>query len=118
MKQELKLLLAEALIQILGWRKEAFVFGLLHLDTRQRNIVRERAKMTIKLWFAVLRDGRWTCAKCGVRNWKNKEWGRPKMEVDHVVSLYNWGKTEWRNLQVLCAPHNKQKGTRIADYRK
>lgn len=117
-KTELKLFLAEALIQIIGWRREAFVFNLLNLDTRQRHILRERRRMTMALWYKVCRFYKWTCAQCGVQNWENKEWHKPKMEVDHAVSLWAYGKTEWANLQVLCKPHNRSKGIKSKDYRK
>ncbi len=116
-KDELKLFLAEALIQVIGWKREALVYKLLNMDTRQRNIIRERHKMTVSLWYKVLRYYNWRCARCQIQNWENKELTKPKMEVDHIVSLYNWGLTEWQNLQVLCKPHNRSKGIMNKDYR-
>ena len=108
MKHELKLFLAEALIQILGYKREALVFGLLNLDTRQRHIIRERRKMTADLWQRVIMHQSY-CLRCGSID---------NLQVDHVVSLYNWGKTEWNNLQTLCGKCNRRKGTRTADYRR
>lgn len=117
LQDEIKLFLAEAGVQILGYKREGLVFKILGLDTRQRNIIRERRKMTTSLWYEILNYYKWTCARCKMQNWKNSEPFKDKMEVDHVQSLYEWGKTEWKNLQVLCKPHNRQKGTKFRDYR-
>jgi len=114
-----KIWAADTAVQTFGWQHEQAIFDFFHLDTRQRNIVRERRRMkfNLKLWYKVLDHYDWRCARCGVQNWKNKEVGKAKMQVDHIQSLYAWGKTEWRNLQVLCAPCNRAKGIKTIDYR-
>lgn len=108
LKTELKLFLAEALLQLIGYKQEAFVFGLLNLDTRQKHILRERRKMTSTLWRQVIRRYPY-CLKCG---------STEKLAVDHIRSLFEYGKTEWGNLQTLCGKCNRSKGTKFADYRK
>lgn len=108
LKTEFKLGLAEALIQVLGYKREAFVFNLLRMDTRQRHIIRERRKMTADLWRRVIRQWPY-CLKCG---------SIESLQADHVVSLYHRGKTEWSNLQTLCGKCNRQKGIKTADYRR
>lgn len=107
-RTELKLGLAEAMLQVFGYKQEAFVFGLLKLDTRQRHILRERRKMTSTLWRQVIRRYP-ACLKCG---------STENLAVDHITALYFYGKTEWGNLQTLCGKCNRQKGVRYADYRK
>lgn len=112
-----KIWAAYSAVMLFGYQHEQAIFDLFGLDTRQRNIVRERYRMSPRLWYYVLNHYQWRCAKCRTQNWKNKEWGKPKMQVDHVKSLYNFGKTEWNNLQVLCAPCNRWKGVKNIDYR-
>lgn len=108
LKTELKLFLAEALLQLIGYKQEAFIFGLLKLDTRQRHILRERRRMTADLWRRVIR--KWPYyLKCG---------STESLQADHVVSLYSYGKTEWNNMQTLCGRCNRQKGVTTADYRR
>ena len=108
LKTELKLFLAEALIQVLGYKREAFVFNLLRMDIRQRHILRERQKMTSRLWHQVIRRYPY-CLRC-----KSTE----NLNVDHILSLYHGGKSEWGNLQTLCGRCNRQKGVTTADYRR
>lgn len=108
LKTELKLFLAEAAIQIFGHKHEGSVFKIFRLDTRQRNIIRERRKLTSKLWHQVIRRYPY-CLKC---------LSTENLQVDHIRSLYDWGKTEWGNLQTLCGRCNRRKGVSFADYRK
>lgn len=108
LKTELKLFLAEALLQLIGYKQEAFIFGLLNLDTRQKHILRERRKMTSTLWRQVIRRYP-ACLKCG---------STENLAVDHITPLFSFGKTEWGNLQTLCGRCNRQKGVTTADYRR
>ena len=110
-KDHLKLFLADALIQIIGFEREGLVYGLLRLDTRQRNILRERRRMTKSLWYEILNRDNWTCQRCQAFNYRNQNPWKPKLEVDHIKALYQWGKTERGNLQALCRDCNRRKGT-------
>jgi 5-methylcytosine-specific restriction endonuclease McrA len=109
--------LAEALKQAFGL-SERTAFYIVGLKSLWHHIQAERKLMTKDLWFKVMRYYNWTSAKSGIRNWENKEPGKPKMQVDRAVSLYHWGETEWSNLQVLTGPENRAKGTQDIDYRK
>lgn len=113
--QELKLFLASALRQF-GFPR-SWLRSLLGLTPLQIHVITEREKMTRELWFGVLKFYRWQCAKCKVINFYNEDPYKPKMEVDHIQPVSRWGKTEWRNLQVLCKPHNREKMTKTIDYR-
>lgn len=95
-----------AIKELRGWTK------------RQLHSFVERLKMTRSLWLAVAREFNWTCCRCGVQNLYNKEAYKPKMEVDHIKPLYLFGLTIWSNLQLLCKPCNRWKGTKWIDYRK
>ncbi len=110
LKDHVKLFLADALIQVVGYQREGLVYGVLSLDTRQRNILRERRRMTTALWYDVMHRYGWTCASCKTINYRNQSMLKPKLEVDHIKALYNFGKTEWSNLQILCRPCNRKKG--------
>lgn len=110
LQDHLKLFLADFLVQLLGYQREGLIYGVLSLDTRQRNILRERRKMTVKLWYSVLNHYHWTCAGCGLTNYRNQNRFKHKLEVDHITALYCFGKTEWANLQALCKPCNRKKG--------
>ncbi len=89
-----KLFWAEFLHQLLGYP----------LSPRKRHILRERAKMTRKLWLHVMYRDQWKCRirspVCTCR----------AQEVDHKKALYNWGYTEESNLQAACHACNKLKG--------
>jgi len=72
----------------------------------------ERALVSRKLWFAVMYQGKWQCKLCGTQNWKNREYGKPKMQVDHIKPIFHFGESRESNLQVLCAGCNRKKGVR------
>lgn len=110
LKDHLKLFLADTLTQVFGYRWDVLIYKLLGLKAIHKHILRERRKMTRALWLAVMRRYNWRCVKCGLAAYG-------QMQVDHIVSLFNWGRTEWNNLQVLCRTCNRQKGTKYADYR-
>jgi len=107
-QQELKLWL----YQILAWITwDNYWFGKARgLSELKIHMETERAKMMRTLWLSVMFDGKWTCMWCGVRNFKNQESGKPKLEVDHIKALFNGGYTLRSNLQVLCHWCNKRKG--------
>lgn len=115
-KDEARLWGAEILKQIFGL-SERTAFTLVGLKSLWHHIKAERAAMTRALWFSVCRFYGWRCLRCGLVNWQNKELGKARIEVDHVQSLYHWGKTVWNNLQTLCKPCNQWKGVRDIDYR-
>ncbi len=54
---------------------------VLKLSRLQVHIFAERAKMTKGLWFDVMNHYDWTSAQSGIRNYRNQEQGKPKMEV-------------------------------------
>lgn len=121
LEQEMKMFLAEFINQlwflVFGrWSPKWVLRKILGLTLRQIHTLTERSKMkekNFKLWFAILERDGWQCQRCRVKNFENKEWGKPKMQVDHIVPIYHWGKTERSNLQTLCAPCNKAKGARL-----
>lgn len=91
---ELKLSLLEAAHQIFGFP----------LSPLQKHILRERAKMTRKLWLKIMYRDNWQCQirypGCTGR----------AQEVDHIQALFNYGYTEERNLQAACHYCNRKKG--------
>src|SRR6266700_6445840 len=107
-KEQVALALWEVAAQITGWKycyykARGFRKLKIHIET-------ERAKMTRQLWLAVMFDGQWTCVWCRMRNFKNQETSKAKMEVDHIKALFNGGYTVRSNLQVLCHWCNQRKG--------
>jgi 5-methylcytosine-specific restriction endonuclease McrA len=104
-------------IQQLFGTSERTAYAWVGLRDRWRHIQAERRTMTRELWLQVCRQFDWTCLRCGVRNFRNQEWGKPKIEVDHVVSLFHWGLSVLSNLQTLCANCNRWKGVKDIDYR-
>lgn len=73
----------------------------------------ERWKMTPELRRWVYKEyGRW-CLRC----LKEKGVYVFADQIDHVVSLFNGGKTVKGNLQPLCGPCNRWKGKKNIDYR-
>lgn len=93
---ELKLWLLEVTHQLFGYR----------LTPLQKHMLRERAKMSRKLWLKIMWRDNWQCQiqspHCTVR----------AAQVDHKQALFNWGYTEERNLQAACARCNVWKGTK------
>jgi len=116
LKQELKLSGAEALRQ-LGFSKNT-VRRVLGLSPLEVHILSEREKVTTAFWYGILRRDRWTCylrisPKCPMQNWENKEQGKPKMQVEHVIPVSKWGYTTRENCKAACQPCNLMKGVRI-----
>ena len=106
-----KLAVAEALWQLTGsrywWERKK---GLSKLKA---HILRERARVTRALWFRVQFKQYWTCQMCHITNYMNRDYTKPKMEVDHRQALAVWGTSDESNLQVLCSPCNRAKGVKL-----
>lgn len=77
-----------------------------------RNARRRRAKaggvLTGRQWRAVLEFYNHTCLRCG---------SAESISMDHVVPLSLGGSHEVCNVQPLCMPCNRMKGTKTTDYR-
>lgn len=115
MKLELKLWLAEFLSQIHPSEKKRWYYykraRYLTAYREHRNYQRNQiTEGNYKLWIQVLTEGDYTCRRCRVRNYLNKDPYKPKMEVDHIVPIAKWGTSHRSNLQVLCRPCNQKKG--------
>ena len=67
---------------------------------------RERAKVTPKLRYQVLKRDGFRCVQCGVSAADGA-----KLHVDHIVPVSRGGKTVMSNLQTLCETCNLGKGT-------
>lgn len=104
-RSELKLFGAEALRQ-LGFPK-MIVRRVLGLTALEMHVLTEREAMTTILWKKVIRYYQ-KCLRCGALD---------DLQVDHVRAVARFGKTEWRNLQVLCGKCNRWKGVREIDFR-
>lgn len=67
---------------------------------------RERAKLTAGLRYSVLRRDGFRCRQCG-RSAADENGLR--LEVDHRISIDQWGRTEEANLWTLCLDCNRGK---------
>jgi len=72
---------------------------------------RERAKLTAGLRYFVLRRDGYRCRRCG-RSAADENGVR--LEVDHIESVDQWGRTEEGNLWTLCRDCNRGKGAHPA----
>jgi 5-methylcytosine-specific restriction endonuclease McrA len=115
-EDEGRLWAAVALQQLTGW-KESTCYTLVGLKSRWHHIQAERRAMTRELWFKVLWLFNWTCLRCGTQNYRNQEPGKPKIEVDHIVSLFHFGLSILKNLQSLCSNCKRWKGIKDIDFR-
>ena len=75
---------------------------------RQRQIEKERALMTPKLRYDVMKRDGFKCALCG----SSVDDG-VQLHVDHIFPVSKGGKTELSNLRTLCDRCNMGKGARI-----
>ena len=74
---------------------------------------KERGKLTPKMRVAVLERDRWVCRMCGHGTaYSNNYVEGTELEVDHIHPVSNNGQTTMDNLQVLCKPCNRGKGSR------
>jgi 5-methylcytosine-specific restriction endonuclease McrA len=58
-------------------------------------------------WAVYMRDG----FKCQICGWTPGHGVTAGLEIDHKIPLSRGGADTFENKQVLCAPHNAQKGT-------
>jgi hypothetical protein len=72
-------------------------------------MARERAKLTAGLRYLVLKRDSFCCKSCGA---SPVEANGVFLEVDHIRSIEQWGRTELSNLQTLCRTCNRGKGAR------
>lgn len=72
-------------------------------------MARERAKLTAGLRYLVLKRDNFCCKTCGV---SPVDTNGVLLEVDHIRSIEQWGRTELSNLQTLCRICNRGKGAR------
>lgn len=72
-------------------------------------MARERSKLTAGLRYLVLKRDDFSCKSCGA---SPVESSGVQLEVDHIRSIEQWGRTELSNLQTLCRNCNRGKGAR------
>ena len=73
---------------------------------------KERNKLTPKMRVAVLERDRWTCRMCGHGSaYSNNYVEGTELEVDHIHPVSDKGQTTPNNLQTLCKPCNRGKGS-------
>lgn len=72
-------------------------------------MARERAKLTAGLRYLVLKRDNFCCKSCGA---SPVDTNGVLLEVDHIRSIEQWGRTEIINLQTLCRTCNRGKGAR------
>ena len=72
-------------------------------------MARERAKLTAGLRYLVLKRDNFCCKSCGA---SPVDTNAVLLEVDHIRSIEQWGRTEIINLQTLCRACNRGKGAR------
>lgn len=85
-----------------------WVGRLFGLSPRNLHILRERARMTRKLWLKVMYRDKW---RCQIRHTQTCMY--KAQDVDHIIPLAKFGRTEESNLQAACHPCNMWKGTKI-----
>gem|GEM_PF-4549984 len=68
----------------------------------------ERNKLSAGLRYIIFRRDGYKCTICG----KRSEDG-VKLEVDHIIPIEKWGRTEDSNLRALCKDCNRGKGAAI-----
>lgn len=72
-------------------------------------MAQERAKLTAGLRYLVLKRDNFSCKACGA---SPVDTNGMSLEVDHIRSIEQWGRTEIANLQTLCKHCNRGKGAR------
>lgn len=71
-------------------------------------IYEERCKLNAGLRWLILRRDNFHCRDCG----RGAEDG-VKLEVDHILPVSKWGRTEERNLRTTCKDCNRGKAARL-----
>jgi hypothetical protein len=69
-------------------------------------IYEERKKLTAGLRYLILKRDGFRCKICGVSGLEDGV----RLEVDHILPLIEWGKTEEKNLRTACDRCNRGKG--------
>lgn len=67
----------------------------------------EKGKVTRKMKDAIIKRDGGHCLKCG---------STEDLEIDHIVPIFKYGKTEYDNLQTLCHKCNEEKGAATISY--
>jgi len=89
-----------------GWKPYgAFERVGAELTVRTTSNTEERALLTPKLRYEVLKRDNFQCRACGA----SPETGA-HLHIDHVTAIANGGRTVFNNLQALCSPCNYGKG--------
>ncbi|MBF0236971.1 MAG: HNH endonuclease [SAR324 cluster bacterium] len=68
---------------------------------------KERGKLTQKLRYQILKRDASKCQVCG----KNATTDNAVLEIDHIIPVSKWGRTEPGNLRVVCRECNRGKGS-------
>lgn len=63
-----------------------------------------RKKITPELRIEIYERDGFKCVTCGTSE---------NLEIDHIIPLAKGGTDDPANLQTMCAPHNRKKGTKI-----
>ncbi|MGK5090429.1 SNF2-related protein [Deltaproteobacteria bacterium TL4] len=69
----------------------------------------ERQKLTQKLRYHILKRDQSRCVVCG----KSSVTDKVVLEIDHIIPISKWGKTEPRNLRAVCRECNRGKGAHL-----
>ncbi len=93
--------------QILDMVERSYEIGEQR-QSREYQIKRERALMTPKLRYEILRRDGFRCQICG-----SEQSDGVKLQVDHIVPVSRGGRTEPSNLRTLCDRCNLGKSDRI-----
>ncbi len=67
----------------------------------------ERAKLSAGLRYSIMKRDDFRCRLCG----RTAVTEVIRLEVDHIIPVVAWGRTEERNLQTLCRECNRGKST-------
>ena len=70
-------------------------------------VYEERMKLTAGLRWLILKRDNYRCVLCGKGSEDNV-----KLEVDHIIPVSEWGRTEESNLRTLCRECNRGKGSK------
>jgi hypothetical protein len=114
LKHEAKMLTATTLIQFLAGYAQQWDWA-----ARKVKELRGWKESELERWRMTPELRRWVYKTYGSWCLKHLKEGVYVFggHIDHVVSIYNNGKTVKRNLQPLCQTCNLKKGTKNADYR-
>ena len=89
---------------------EIFIRYLSDLIKFKNSVEGQRALMTTKLREEIKKRDDYTCQKCGLSIYDEKNL---LLEIDHIIPLSKGGITSHDNLQTLCWKCNRKKGNKI-----